>query len=219
MKAPHRFIIITILLLAFSLLFSPQPARAHLDYKHYIPPQANFHNSSGAHYLFLSTPSTTDVTVTVEWGDGSPVGGGTYTVRNNSPQQILVNGNLLDGDTSLNQITTAGLIISADALIYANIRHQVASQGASLTAKGYAALGTRFRVGLMRSVDSSSNSSCGNFISVMASEDNTTVNFSDIKQGVIFQGTSSSGSPQTTDSFNVILDAGESYTFVSPKVA
>jgi hypothetical protein len=46
----------------------------------------------------------------------------------------------------------------------------------------------------------------------MAAEDNTTVKFGEIKEGLVFEGTAASGSPLTTDPISVVLQANESYT-------
>ncbi|MCA9934987.1 MAG: IgGFc-binding protein [Anaerolineales bacterium] len=201
--------LLALALLAGSLLvFAPaQPARAQLDVVHYIPPVLSF--ATGNHYLFLSTPEASAVSVTVQDGSGATLWSG--TVSNASPQQISINANVINANLAeLNTVSTRGLIITASAPIYANVRHLTPYHGGSLTAKGLAGLGMRFRVGMMR--DSLTTSSTrGSFIAVMATEDNTTINFGEFKPGVVFYGTTTSGTPLTTAPFAVTLDANESY--------
>ena len=129
--------------------------------------------------------------------------------------------------TGLNKVlSNQGLIFTSEnsegkgVAFYVNIRHKSRIHGLSLTAKGQAALGTSFRSGHLYSVRGEniggwrSGSSYivdhrSHFISVMATEDNTQVTFSDIKVGNL---TSDTGTalPVTEDIVR-ILNAGESY--------
>jgi hypothetical protein len=193
-----------------SLFVIGQPARAQLDVVHYIPPVygAAFTASLNA-VLFLSTPSVTPVNVTVQNGAGTTIWSG--TVSNATPQTVNVVTHVLTLNSQLNQVLTNGLIVTADAPIYANVRHTAFNQADSLTAKGLAALGTSFRAGFVReNVTPVTNGRAG-FIAVMATEDNTTVNFDDIKPGIVFYNTPTSGSPATSNPISVVLDANESY--------
>lgn len=207
-----KFVLLVTLL--GGVFITAQPARAQLDVRHYIPPM--FSCSTGNQRLHLSTPETTPVAYTVTNGVGTVLASG--NVSNAAPANLLVNGNIINCNLAeLNTISTTvsarGLIVTASAPIYANIRHNVTGQADLLTAKGYAALGTRFRAGFMRydtfPVPNANEQSM--FIAVMATENNTTVNFSEFKPGVILYGTATSGSPATTNPISVVLNANQSY--------
>ncbi len=209
MKYKLLFAILGGMLLGVLLLGLPsEPARAQLDVMHYIPPLFGADNVT-THRLYLSTPSTTTVNVNVEFGDGTTVWNGQIT--NAAPATVTgIDNHVLTNPAQFNQISNAGLIVTADAPIYANIRHRSDPQGGSLTAKGLAALGTRFRAGIMRD-NSAVESYRAHFISVMATEDDTTVNFDDIKPGLVFHNTPASGSPPTSDPITVTLNTNQSY--------
>lgn len=207
-----RFLLVSIL----SIICSSQLI-AQYDTEHYIPP---FYARSadvvdlGDHYLFLSTNVTTPFDVTVIESDGSSIA--TVTISNSSPAEIYL-GNLynatgvVDGNSLNTVLTTEGIIATASLPFFANIRHESGSQGMSLTAKGKWAKGTSFRSGHLYTRLSNPASSIikAHTISVMATEDNTTVTFSDIKSGVIFNGTPVTGN--TSDEITVVLDQYESY--------
>ena len=206
-----NLVLIAALLAGLLLTVLPaQPARAQLDVVHYIPPFYATWTPSLAARLYLSTPSTTAVNVSVDDGTGASIWSG--TISNAAPTWVNVTANVLTADGQLNQVQTNGLVVTADAPIYANVRHTVSSQASSVTAKGLAALGTRFRAGVVRDATTVvAQTYRGVFIAVMATEDNTTVNFDDFKPGVVFYGTTASGAPLTTEPFAVTLDANESY--------
>lgn len=210
-ESTHKFLKLILIVAALvSLVLIGQPTRAQLDVVHYIPPVygAAFTASLNA-VLFLSTPSVTPVNVTVQNGAGTTIWSG--TVSNATPQTVNVVTHVLTLNSQLNQVLTNGLIVTADAPIYANVRHTAFNQADSLTAKGLAALGTSFRAGFVReNVTPVANGRAG-FIAVMATEDNTTVNFDDIKPGIVFYNTPASGSPATSNPISVVLDANESY--------
>ena len=226
----HRFRPALVILLV--ALFTTIDVRAQLDTRHYIPP---FFSSADEttdvvqnHWLWISAPvdnGTFNVKVTE--GDGTTLYDGDISATAPVSIQLGSNtahdylpaagsrGNILTDLTDLNTPNNAGLIISSAFPVYANIRHDAINQGGSLTAKGIAALGTEFRAGFMRTNPTSTQSDGPNrshFISVMATQNGTTVSFSDFKSGVQFYGLSASGSPATSDTFPVILQAGESVT-------
>lgn len=100
-------------------------------------------------------------------------------------------------------------VVTGDGPFYCNIRHVHSWQGFSLTSKGAgAAPGRRFRSGHIHSNENMKNVKA-HTISVMATEDNTVVTFSDFKTGVLLEGQSSSGG--TTNDFSVTLNQYESY--------
>jgi len=211
------------------VLFST--AQAQLDTKHFIPPiyyglAEGGSNTSNfdRHYLVLSTPSQDEVDVLVKDGAGNVLIDS--QISNSTPLVHILgrlsstgvyrntdavgSGNVI-GTSKLNTPITDGLVIEASASIYANIRHQSGYQGASLTSKGRPALGCDFRVATMRNNDVLDHNYRSLFFSVMAVEDNTVVEIDQIKDGIVFTNSSTSGSPVTSDDMTVTLQAGESY--------
>ena len=168
---------------------------------HYIPPlTANDLQQGGGgsipydQHLYLSTPSTSDVTVKITiLSTGQEI---TYTdLRNDNPkvyqltadnpnQEQALNGVLfVDKDGTGSNRLSSGLVIDADCPVYASIRYNAGAQAGALVSKGDASLGTHFRTGMMTNgnqsdeneFQNSTNSHNLNFISVMATQDNTTV--------------------------------------------
>ncbi len=216
------------LLISLTLLFTGW-VHAQLDSHHHIPPiyyglaegggsTSNFDR----HYLVLSTPSADPVSVKVTDGAGNEVinaeishssplvhllgrlSGGAYQSTN-----PVASGNVV-GTSKLNQVSSDGLVVEASAPVYANIRHQSGFQGASLTAKGCAALGQEFRVATMRNNDVVHDYR-SLFFSAMATEDGTVVEIDQIKPGVVFTNTTASGDILTSEKITVTLNRGQSY--------
>ncbi len=171
-----------------------------LDSVHFIPPLYAKQDVRD-HYLVLSTNEETPFQVTIQNADGANgIAGGineVVTISKDSPLVLdlssppFANGNglaslgVIDGSQVGRVDTAEGLILTGDQAFYANVRHQTANQGLSLSSKGQLALGTEFRSGhLVTNTNLSGLKS--HFISVMASEDNTTVSFQDLPAGVEF---------------------------------
>lgn len=196
-----------------------------LDSVHYLPPiyaRDGLSTSSDVqnHYLVLSTPEVTAFDVTIQNanainGTGSQINQ-TVSISKSSPIILTLSASPygssgygalgIVNDAGLNLANTQdGLILtgSGGLRFYANIRHSSGSQWTSLTAKWQTALGKKFRSwhvyqnGNMDTVKS-------HFISIMAMEDDTTVNFSDIAPGITFVGGDSTPGP-------IVLDRYESY--------
>jgi len=111
----------------------------------------------------------------------------------------------LSGDSGA-VYTDKGYIIEGEDLIYVSARLFTSGsyyQAAGLVSKGLAALGKTFRVGTFESVGSDPANNFLNFVSVLATEDNTIINFSDFPDGA----TIVNGAPTN----NILLDSGESY--------
>lgn len=209
-----NFKMLTCLLL---LLVSDLDCMAQYDTVHYIPPfysRSDEANELGRSYLHLSTNSTAPFYVTVKEADGSTIM--VVPVSRSVPKKIWLGYQyncigIVDSSALNTPLNTEGIICTASQPFFANIRHSSGNQGMSLTAKGTAAKGTRFRSGhlytaLSAGVDGPYKS---HMISVMATEDNTTVTFSDFKQGVIFYNTPTTNN--TTDDITVTLNKHESY--------
>lgn len=193
-----------------------------LDRMHFIPPiYAKDGLGTGTdidnHYLWLATPQATPMTVTIQNADGfNGVGGGineTVVIDKNNPALVTLSAGIygsadygatgIVNDAGLNTPnTTDGLILTSPNKFYANLRHSSNSQGGSLTSKGQVALGIRFRSGHLNMTADEGTVRKSHFIAVMAPEDNTTVNFSDISPGISFVG----GNPSS-----VVLNKYESY--------
>lgn len=188
---------------------------SQLDVKHYIPAFYARENVQ-QHFLILSTPSSNPVNVTVRRGNGAIVT--TAVITDVTPLTYVLGSGYgaigIINNAELNTPNSAdGLIIDASAPIYANVRHKQGAQGLSLTSKGEeTASGTKFRSGHVRS-NNQQQQRKAHWISVMAKEDNTTVNFGDFKTGVVFTGTPFTGN--TSDPITVTLNAGESYVIAA----
>ena len=162
---------------------------------HYIPPLTNNKSTSGGssipldQYMYLSTPSENNVTVTItplngdspttynNLSNGNPIRydiGSSWSGTNYVPSQLFVDHETTGGDTALN----AGFVVEADCPIYVSIRYNAGSQAGALVSKGDASLGTNFRAGMMTNgtiQTANPHFTANSFFSVMATQDNTIV--------------------------------------------
>ena len=110
-----------------------------------------------------------------------------YYIGSGTNTNLIITTNQLNGNTFDNK----GYVIEAEDLVYASARLFTGSnyQAGSIVSKGTAALGTEFRAG---SFENAGNLTGGtpsnylNFISVLATQDNTEVNFSEFGNGVVW---------------------------------
>jgi len=185
---------------------------AQLSRTHYIPPLTESGSGSSNpqdHYIYISTPKAASFSFTIK-----PVGLGlgaeiTGTVSNTTPYVYNIGtGRNTQLFVNINETSTVksnkGYIIEAQDVIYVSVRVNAGSQAGAIVSKGLAALGTIFRVGSFTSENPQDNYS--NFVSVMATEDNTQVSFNDLPSGLIIQNYSGAIPVNTT------LNKGESYT-------
>ncbi|SEQ86791.1 gliding motility-associated C-terminal domain-containing protein [Hyunsoonleella jejuensis] len=186
---------------------------AQLSKKHYIPPltSAEFGNANPEdQYIYLSTPNNGNVPYTIIPVGQPPANYITGAVSNAAPVQISIgsgNGQLFIPSPQTSTVSNnKGYIIEADAPIYVSVRMNAGggAQAGALVSKGLSALGTTFRVGSYTNANPQSNYL--NFVSVMATEDDTQVNFSDLPVGLIIKNYTG------PTPINVTLDEGESYT-------
>ena len=188
----NRFIKLFILIFFTSIIGFSQISKVH-----YIPPlTTNEVVGGGASYpyqqfMYLSTPSTENVSVTITPLNGdTPI---TFTDLNNTnPKMHLIGGvdnpsgfvesplfvdhDRTGGATTLN----AGFLIEADCPIYVSVRYNAGAQAGALVSKGDASLGTNFRAGMMTMGTNSTENiqqTSLSFISVMATQDDTNVRF------------------------------------------
>ncbi|MES2409988.1 MAG: IgGFc-binding protein, partial [Bacteroidota bacterium] len=179
---------------------------------HYIPPLSG--SSSVApeeQFLYISTPNVNPVNFRI-----IELGGNTiyatvsrdipyvYDIGFGSDTQIHVDSGMASA-----VMDNKGYIIEADDLVYVSARIIAGSgnQAGELVSKGLASLGLRYRIGAF------ANNLVTNyfdihytFVSVLATENNTTVNFSDIKPGVQLVNSGTGSTP-----FSIVLNRGESY--------
>ncbi|MRT91842.1 gliding motility-associated C-terminal domain-containing protein [Ancylomarina sp. 16SWW S1-10-2] len=216
-------------ILIFSL-FAPK-AFAQLDLIHYVPPlyEGTYHSKEvGKHWVVLTTPSEEKITVEIRKGNGVLLASVSGVSKTTPKKYVFGNGSPTNppfGVINYKKLNTIisdqGLIFTSTQAFYVNIRHKSEIHGLSLTAKGQAALGKNFRSGHLYS--KWSNQSMGwsdggykyvydhrsHFISVMATEDNTQVTFSDIKVANLTSNTKNA--LPVTGPITVNLNAGQSY--------
>jgi gliding motility-associated-like protein len=202
---------IQLLVFIFFILISFQNLHAQLSKKHFIPP-LTYAESGNANpenqYLYISTPSEQNVSFTIKKiGSNDDVSG---SVSSNAPQEIFI-GN---GDSQLfvdSRVTSIvhinkGYIIEANDVIYVSIRVLAGdgAQAGALVSKGSSALGKTFRAGMFTNENPQTNYL--NFISVMATENNTLVTFDDLPAGILIKNYTG-----TLPVSNISLNEGESY--------
>ena len=199
------------LLFTFVYFVFLQNINAQLSKKHFIPPltyaeegNANPENQ----YFYISTPSNQNVSFTIKQV-GFPTNDITGIVSSTNPQEIFIatGDSQLFVDSRQTSIVhnNKGYIIEADDVIYVSIRvlAGVGAQAGALVSKGSSALGTTFRAGMFTNENPRTNYL--NFISVMATENNTVVNFDDLPSGISIKNYSG------TLPISVTLNEGESY--------
>ena len=181
---------------------------------HYIPPlsaAASQGASAEDQFFYISTPNTSPVDFRIIEIGGNTIYG---TVSRDTPYVYSIgfgNDTQLMVDESLTSATlaTKGYIVEADDLVYVSARVIAGSgnQAGELVSKGLASLGLRYRIGAL------ANNLVANyidvhytFVSVLATENNTTVNFSGIRPGVQLVNSASGSTP-----FSIVLNSGESY--------
>lgn len=195
----------------FVLLFSLN-CFSQFSKTHYIPPLSGSSSvTSEEQFLYISTPNVNPVNFRIiELGGNTIIG----TVSRNVPFVYNVgfgNDTQLHVDQSLASgvLNNKGYIVEADDLVYVSARVTAgnSNQAGQVVSKGLAALGLRFRVGAF------TNTLVNNyvdihytFVSVLATENNTTVTFSGMKTGVQLVNSATGDSP-----FSILLNRGESY--------
>ena len=178
---------------------------------HYIPPIGTQGQGSGTpqiQYMYISTPNENPIDVIITPIGGDPI---TVSISNSNPYEYFIgNGNQTNfialSENSGQTFNNKGFIVEGEDLVYVSARLFTSDayyQAAGLVSKGLAALGTTFRVGTFENLGNDMSNSFLNFVTVLATEDNTTVNFSDFGNGF----TLVNNAPIN----DVILNSGESY--------
>jgi hypothetical protein len=181
---------------------------------HYIPPLSNSDSQEPqGQYIYISTPSITPVNFVIQAIGGNSTSG---TVSRDTPYIYNIgNGfdtQLLISKSDVNTIkSNKGYIINAQDLIYANVRltsTQQNNQAGGLVSKGKAALGTHFRIGAFINTGvAATTTNHYTFATILATENNTTISFADIKPGVQLINNTAAGSNPA----NITLNAGQSF--------
>jgi len=194
-----------------------QTCFSQLNKTHYIPSLTTAANNNaipGDQCFYISTPSLTDVAFTIL--RKSPLGLPIYDtgiVSNANPQRIDLGtgyGQLFIPSISTGQVVNSrGFIIEAADVIYVSVRMNAGggSQAGAMVSKGLSALDTQFRVGSFTNKNPGTNYL--NFVSVMATEDDTQVTFDDLPAGLVIKNYPGSFPIITT------LDKGESFTIAT----
>lgn len=208
-----RFILVThpmkkyLVLLAF---IASVNAFAQLGTKHWISPiHSRAPEEVEDHYVYLSTPIVNPFTVVITDGAGNALDNSPITISRGNPARVYVgNGQPSVMFVSQAEVLTPqqnkGLILEGSQPFYVSFRVRSQKQAGYLTSKSSLSLGTDFRLG---SIPNGGENYMRNFYaSVMATEDNTTVQFSDYNTGVTF------ANGDTSDQLSVTLNAGETYT-------
>ena len=179
---------------------------------HYIPPLSG---SSSVipeeQFLYISTPNVNPVNFRIiELGGNTILG----TVSKSTPYVYDIG---LGSDTQIHVdasiagavLNNKGYIVEADDLVYVSARVIAGNenQAGELVSKGLASLGLRFRIGAFENnLVTNYTDIHYTFVSVLATENNTTVNFSGIRPGVQLVNSSTGSNP-----YSIVLNRGESY--------
>ncbi len=205
--------------LFFLLVFlSTNYVFAQLSDLHYLPPLKQGSNNQAIQQqaVYLSTPETTAFNVDVFLGTNTTAIA-TLSISKTSPAVY----NLSNGDNNVTLVTNAntGIVLNSSGLrfespsgneFYVNYRGISGSQAASLTSKGRAAMGTRFKWGGVPNLGTHVSKS--NTVGIMATENNTTINLSGYDPNCVFRlGNDPDGI--TADSYQITLNANESFVF------
>lgn len=185
---------------------------------HYIPPIGGSTGQPAQNqYMYISSPSLTPVNFTINSLGGGTVSG---TVSRNSPFVYTIgfgtDSQLMVSSTSMSAVlNNKGFIVEAEDQVYVAVRLTASPQNyqaSGLVSKGLAALGTQFRIGAF--VNTGITGITNNhltFVSVLATENNTLVSFSDIKPGVTLINNGGAGNNPAS----ITLNRGQSYVMAT----
>ncbi len=187
---------------------------AQFSKTHYLPPISNSNSIiPGDQDIYISTPSTTPVNFVIKQLGSTTISG---TVSRDSPYvfDTAANGNpnqFIVEESAVNTIlSNRGYIIEAEDVVYVTARTIDTSfqQAGAVVSKGLAALGTEFRIGaFLNTLTTNYSSRHYTFVSILATENNTTVNFSNIKPGVSLLNNATAGNTPSS----IMLNAGQSF--------
>lgn len=202
-----------LLLLIITILLSTN-CFSQFSKTHYIPPLSNSDAMPpGPQYLYISTPSVTPINFLIKQLGSTTISGTVSrdipyvfdTSSSGSSSQFIVPQS--GANTILND---SGYIIEAEDMVYVTGRiiDQTGNQAGEVVSKGLAALGTEFRIGgLTNMLIPSYASRHYTFVSILATENNTTINFNDIKTGAVLVNNAAAGNAPSS----IVLNSGQSF--------
>jgi len=179
---------------------------------HYIPPLSNSSSMIiGNKFIYISTPSINPINVQLKEIGGNTINASVsrdapfvYDTNSGTPDQLFVNQNQVN-----EVLSNKGYIIEAEDVVYVSVRVDTSDgfQAGALVSKGLASLGTEFRIGgFLNTLVQSYSNIHHTFITVLATENNTEVSFSNIKPNATLLNSTTGSNP-----FTVVLNSGESY--------
>ena len=196
--------------------------QAQLSDLHYLPPLKQISNNQAIRQqaFYLSTPESTAFDVQVFRGT-SATPFATLNISNTNPGQL----NIADGNNDITLVNNAsiGIVLTNSGLrfqslagqrFYVNYRGRSSAQATSLTSKGRQALGTLFKWGGIP--NRATNANLTTTLGIMATEDNTVVEIFDFDPNCEFR-LQNDPDGLTDDSFQISLNAGESFVFEALK--
>ena len=179
---------------------------------HYIPPISNSSSvTPEEQFMYISTPSTTDVSFTITEIGGAIISGTVsrdvpfvYDIGTNNSPQLMV-----DQFNASEILNNRGYIVEAGDLIYVTVRVIAGNgnQASEIVSKGLAALGTEFRIGGFTNLLNNYNDIHYTFAAILATENNTIVSFGNIKPGASLVNNAGAGNTPSS----ITLNAGQSY--------
>ncbi|QKJ64434.1 T9SS type B sorting domain-containing protein [Flavobacterium sp. M31R6] len=185
---------------------------AQFSKTHYIPPLISATGLVEDQYLYISTPSLTNVNFKIIPNGGSVIYG---TVNSSNPYRYSIGAGddtqLFTPLTNTGIVANKGYVVEAEDLIYVSARVNAGinnnrgyNHAGGLVSKGNSALGTTFRLGAM--LNPLFDPTLLNFASILATENGTKVTISNLQNGTkLLDGSTVSG-PIT-----VTLNKNESY--------
>ncbi|MDR6846122.1 T9SS type B sorting domain-containing protein [Flavobacterium granuli] len=185
---------------------------AQFSKTHYIPPLISANGFVEDHYLYISTPSLTNVNFKIIPNGGSVIYG---TVNSNNPYRYDIgtgdNTQLFTPTTITGVVTNKGYVIEAEDLIYVSVRVNAGidtnggyNHAGGLVSKGNSALGTIFRLGAM--LNPLFDITLLNFASILATENGTKITISSLQYGTMLLN-----QPNFSGPISVTLNKNESY--------
>ena len=193
---------------------------AQLSKTHYIPPLTCADDLAGDQYIYISTPSATDVNFKINIIGGLIITG---KVSNSRPEMYKIgdgeNTQLMTSKYNIGILNNKGYIIEADDLIYVSVRLNSGFNinrlgeisyvhAGGLVSKGNSALGKIFRLGAM--LNPLPDSSLLNFASIFSTENNTKITISNIPVGTILSNGIAIDGP-----IYITLNKNESYVIAT----
>lgn len=187
---------------------------AQFSKTHYIPPLSGSDGQSAQNqFLYISCPNITPVNFTITVLGGNSITG---SVSRDNPFILAIGfGTSTQLHVSKSLVNTIlnnkGYVIEAEDQVYVAVRLTATPQNfqaGGLVSKGLAALGTQFRIGsFVNTGISGITQNHFTFVSILATENNTTVNFSDIKPGVSLINNTGVGSNPNA----IVLNRGQTF--------